>query len=356
MDEDGRVQQLTIDLPAASSAPSLRWGVMGPGWIADRFVHSLRLGSQTATAVASRDLGRATTFAETHDVGSAYGSYEELVNDPEVDAVYVATPHVSHLEHALLCIEAGTPALVEKPLGINAAQARTIHEAASAAGVLVVEACWNYFMPKFMLLRKLLDEGALGSVATVSVDHGEWFPDDHRVLRADLAGGPMLDLGSYDFAFATWVLGAPVDVVSVRTDHPLGVHGQLSTAMIHGGGTQSLLSTSVMGATPLAGFVSGSEGLVTFPSGFYRPGRFTLERQGVEPAEWVEEEIGHDGLHHQAAWFARDLADGRTSSSIRDLEASVVALDAMDTARRRTGIIFPGESAPGVLVDAEQQD
>ncbi len=196
--------------PDSADAPSLRWGVLGTGWIADRFVASLRRHTrQVVAAVGSRTQAAADDAAARWGAGRAHGSYEALVTDPDVDVVYVATPHHLHLPHALLAVAAGRHVLVEKPVGLDAAEARTIGAAAEAAGVFCMEAMWTLFLPRFDVVRRLLADGVLGEPTSVVCDLGEWFGPDHRIQRADLAGEPLLDLGTYPVTLATWALGVP---------------------------------------------------------------------------------------------------------------------------------------------------
>jgi predicted dehydrogenase len=199
-----------------TAAPPLRWGVLGTGWIAGRFTGSLRRNTrQQVVAVGSRSVASAKAFADEAGIGRAHGSYDDLVADPEVDVIYVATPHNHHHRHALLALDAGKHVLVEKPIGLNAAEAAEIAERATERGVFCAEALWTFFLPRFDVVRQLLDDGVLGDVRTLMADHGEWFPDTHRILRHDLAGGALLDLGTYPLAFASWVLGEPERIMAV---------------------------------------------------------------------------------------------------------------------------------------------
>ena len=161
-----------INLPAAlprartpdpRSAPSLRWGVLGTGWIADKFVNALQNhSSQRVTAVGSRNVDSATEFGRRFGIERAYGSYEQLVSDPDVDVVYIATPHNAHLPHALLALQAGKHTVVEKPLALNEVQGQRIADEARSRGLFCMEAYWTAFLPKFDVLRQLLEAGDLG--------------------------------------------------------------------------------------------------------------------------------------------------------------------------------------------------
>src|SRR6478735_7549266 len=182
--------------PDPHDAPALRWGILGPGWIAQRFVESLQANTrQQVAAVGSRSQDRASEFAAQWSLPKAHDSYEALFDDPDVDIVYIATTHPSHRDNAVDALNAGKHVLVEKPLAVDAAGARDIADAAARANCFVGEAMWTKFLPKFDVIRQLLDDGALGEVRTVIADHGEFFTPDHRIWNAELASGPLLDLG-----------------------------------------------------------------------------------------------------------------------------------------------------------------
>ncbi|MDT7580194.1 MAG: hypothetical protein QOK35_1458, partial [Pseudonocardiales bacterium] len=191
--------------PDPMAAPPLRWGVLGTGWIAERFAAALHLATrQRVVAVGSRSVASAKEFADRTGIVRAHGSYADLVADPEVDVVYVATPHNHHRAHALLALDAGKHTLVEKPLALSAAEATEIADRAAAAGVYCAEALWTFYLPRYDVIRRVLADGVLGDVRSMLADHGEWFPATHRILRHDLAGGPLLDLGTYPLAVAQW--------------------------------------------------------------------------------------------------------------------------------------------------------
>ena len=318
--------------PDPLTAPSLRWGVIGTGWIADRFVASLRQhSSQQVIAVGSRTLESALSFADRHTLPAAYGSYEELVADGEVDVVYVATPHNAHLPVALLSLGAGRHTLVEKPLGATADEARRIAAAAEAAGVFCMEAMWTAFLPKFDVIGQLLDSGALGEPLSVVADFGEWFAEGHRILDPALAGGPLLDLGTYLVAFALDVLG-PVDRVQATGDRvPTGVLGQVGALLDHSSGGRAALHTTLRSFTPTTAVIAGSDATLVIDGPFYQPGGFTVTaRDGGPSLRYDEQPIAHQALHFQAAEVARRITTGDTGSPLRPLASSVRTLEVLD--------------------------
>jgi predicted dehydrogenase len=322
--------------PDPMDAPPLRWGILGTGWIAHRFSDAMvRHTRQQVYAVASRTPAGAADFVDAfvgrhagmdgrtpgalRDSGAgartrpaAYGTYEELLADPAVDVVYVATPHHLHLPHGRLALEAGKATVVEKPLGISAAEVAELRDLAASRGLFLMEALWSAYLPKFDVIRQLLDAGVLGTVHSVQADIGEHFGPEHRIMRADLAGGPRHDLLTYPLWFATWVLGDLDEVSEVVTPAPVTlspdrVEGQIAvSARSASGGVASLFAT-ILGDTPTTATVVGSEGTLHLDGPFYQPGGFTVRAHDGRELRYDEPRIGHSGLHFEAAAAAAAL-------------------------------------------------
>jgi predicted dehydrogenase len=335
--------------PDPRGAPGLRWGVMGTGWIAERFVGSLQThSSQQVAAVGSRSHDTADRFAQRFGIERAHATYQALVADPGVDVVYVATPHNAHRDGAVMALEAGKHAVVEKPLATNADEARTIARVAEAQDRFCMEAHWTTFLPKYDVLRQVLDSGALGDVTTVVADFGEWFAPHHRIFRPDLAGGPMLDLGTYLVSLAVSVFGGSPDQVLARGSRLDG--GVMSqTAMILAyGDRQAVLHTTILANTPTRATIAGTRATIAIDGPFYQPGGFTLTRvDGSPPLRYEESPSAHaGGLHFQAAEAARRIADGERESPLRPLALSIETLAIMDEVRRLTDDRFLEEQPP----------
>jgi predicted dehydrogenase len=337
--------------PDPMDAPALRWGVLGTGWIAARFTAALHRDTrQRVVAVGSRSVASAKEFADGAGIGRAHGSYADLVADPGVDVVYVATPHNHHLRHALLALDAGKHVLVEKPIALNAAEAEQVAARAAEKGLFCAEALWTFFLPRFDVVRQVLADGVLGEVRTVLADNGEWFPGTHRILRHDLAGGPLLDLGTYPLALAQWALGSPEEVLAAGQDVPGGeVNGQVSAVLRHPGGALSTLHTTAMADTPCTAVFAGTAATLVLPGPFYQPGPVVVTPAGGgEPRVWDEPATGHGALHVSAAEAARCIADGAVQTPLRPLADSVATMEVVDAVRARLAITFVEESAPGV--------
>ncbi|NUS73753.1 MAG: Gfo/Idh/MocA family oxidoreductase [Corynebacteriales bacterium] len=328
--------------PDPMDAPSLRWGVLGTGWIAERFVRSVvRNTRQRFVAVASRDSERAKTFADRHSIPQSYGSYEELATSGDVDVVYVATDHIAHLDCAKLALNNGKHALIEKPLALNAIQATEIAELAADRGLFCAEALWTLFLPKFDIVRQLLESGVLGETRTVIAELGEYFAPDHRIFRRELAGGPLLDLGTYPVCLATWILGAPAEVLAFGQPHHKGINGQISAILLDTIGNQATIHTTLFNDIPSAASVVGTRATLSLPGPFFQPGEIVLSPAGGStPLTYSEPRIAHDGLYFEAAEVARCIAAGELQTPLRPLEDSIIMLRTMDSIREMCGITF----------------
>ena len=330
--------------PDPMDAPPLRWGVLGTGWIAERFAAALRASTrQEVYAVGSRSVATAARFAARVGASTAYGSYEQLVADPAVDVVYVATPHNHHHPHARLALEGGKAAVVEKPMALNAFQCSDLNDLARSQGTFLMEAMWTLFLPKYDVIRQLLEDGALGEVHTVLADMGEHFEPEHRIWRADLAGGPLLDLGTYPLMLATWVLGAPAHVTAEGTFTADGLNTQAGAMLRSPSDQLAVLHTTQLGNTPTTATVQGSVATLEIDGPFHQPGPFVVRGVDAHVLRWEEERVAHAALHHQAAEVARRVTAGESGSPLRPVSETNKAIAAMDEIRRQLGIVYAEE-------------
>jgi len=332
-------------VPDSRDAPTLNWGILGPGWIAERFIASLqKFTTQNVTAVGSRNKARAQAMADRLGIETAHGSYEDLVSDERIDIIYVATPHTAHHECAVMALDAGKHVLVEKPIAINATQARDIARVASERGKFCMEAMWTFFLPKVEVIDRIIADGWIGEIRTVIADHGEFFTPDHRIMRPDLAGGPLMDLGVYPASLVTRLLGMPERLSAYGQPAPSGVNGQLSVAAEHPGGNQSLIHSTIFSNTPSMATIAGSSGTIIIDGPAYQPGGFTLWLHDSTKVRYEEATSGHEGgLHFEAAAVARSIAAGELENKQRPLADAIGTLEVMDAIREQIGVVFPGE-------------
>ena len=327
----------------------IRWGLLGAGGIAGVFAENLLTEGLTIRAVAARDGAKARAFADRFGILTAHAGYEALVHDPDVDAIYVATTHNFHAEHALLAIGAGKPVLVEKAFTVTAAQAREVADAARARGVFAMEAMWTRFLPHVDVIRRVLSDGLLGEVETLVADHGQWFAPDprHRLYDPDAAGGALLDLGVYPVSFASFVLGAPGRVTAVGTKAFTGVDRQVSAVLdrYQESAATALVTTTLAAATPVTASVSGSQARLEVPGPFYVPQAVRLVTRSGESVESGAPTIrGHEGLCFEAAHFATLVAEQRPESPLLPLDETLAIMETLDDVRAQVGVVYPGEA------------
>ncbi|MCU1537451.1 MAG: Oxidoreductase [Humibacillus sp.] len=329
--------------PTADSVPSLRWGVLGTGWIASRFVASLQASTtQRVVAVGSRTQASADAFAATFAIDRAVSPIEDLLSDPDVDVVYVATPHHLHRSGALAAVRAGKHALVEKPIGLSAAEAQEISAAAAAAGVFCMEAMWTLFLPRFDVVRQVLDAGWLGDVHTVLADHGEHFDPPHRILDPAMAGGSLLDLGTYVTTLATWALGPASAVHAAGSTTATGVNGQSAMVLTHAGSATSVLHSTLLTRTPTTATIAGTAATLTLPGPFFMPGDVVVtSADGSRSLSWTDPEpVGHGALFHSAIEAARCIGEGLLESPLHPAASVHANMTALDEVTRQLGITY----------------
>lgn len=333
--------------PDPADAPPLNWGILAPGGIARIFLSAAReFTRQRFVAVGSRSLERAREFAAGNDIPKAYGSYAELLADPEVQAVYVASPHSEHHAQALAALRAGKHVLVEKAFTQDAAQARELVATAQAGGLTLMEAMWTRFLPRTDVVRQLIADGTLGELETVLADHGQALTHVQRLVDPALAGGALLDLGVYPVSWAVFALGLPARVRAFGELTDAGVDRQ-ETIILDGFAdhphAQAVLHTTLAARTPTTASVSGTTARAELSGTFYSPGGVRLV-SGADEVSWAGDgKAGHQGMCHEAAHFAQLVADGQLESPLLPLAETVAIMELMDEVRAQLGVRYPGE-------------
>ncbi|MGB9094930.1 Gfo/Idh/MocA family protein [Erwinia sp.] len=332
-------------LPSEQSIPVLRWGIIGPGWIAAHFAKALKGHTgQQLVAVAARNGDKARAFADQWGIPAAFSNVDEMLAMKDLDAVYIATPHNHHYPDGLRVLKAGKHVLIEKPLALNAKEGSALQAEAQRQGRLCMEAMWCDFAPKYAVIRQLLADGTLGDLHSLIADHGEFFTADHRIFNADLAGGPMLDLGSYLVSFSVMVAGAPARIQSSGQPANGKVNGQASMLFEHANGMHSVLNTTLFSNTPGGAVIAGRDATLVLDGQFYAPGGFVLtSSQGNKSLRWEEPLNRYTQLYHEVQHFAWCVGQGIQDSPVRPLATSLMTLAAMDTVRGQLGIVFNEE-------------
>ncbi|MBN9606032.1 MAG: Gfo/Idh/MocA family oxidoreductase [Actinomycetales bacterium] len=325
------------------TSPHLRWGVLAPGGIARSQVADLQRVGIPVVAAGSRDLERARSFAADFDIPRAYGSYDELLADDEVDVVYVATTHNAHADAALLALRAGKHVLVEKPFTVTGAQARAIAEAAEAADRVVLEAMWTRYLPSMVRLRDILAAGTIGEVRAVVADHSQLLTHVDRLMNPATAGGALLDLGIYPVAFAWDVLGAPERFLAAATMTATGVDETTSMILEYASGAQAVLTATLASPGATRAFVHGTAGRIEFDGPFYGWVGFTVFDAAGELVERYEPEREGRGMQFQALELERIVASGERTGTIQPIGQTVAIMEFLDAVRERIGLRFPEE-------------
>jgi predicted dehydrogenase len=328
-----------------SGSEKFRWGILGPGSIARAFAQDLTLlQGHTIGAVGSRSLSNAQNFSDIFG-GTAYGSYEELVADPAIDAIYVATPHPSHHNNVVLALDAGKPVLCEKPFSVNAREAQSMIEAATRNQVALMEAMWARFLPHYAKVREIIESAVLGPILSIHADHGQRLADQGiaRLIEPELAGGALLDLGIYPVSFAHMILGNPLHITSQAVMTDKGVDAQTSMIFTYQSGAQAVLTTTMIEQTPCRAVVAGLNGWLEIDRTFYNPADMRVVLNDGTIIEYPNTYKGH-GLRAQAEIFKQLVLSGKLESQILTWADTVDIMKTLDTVREQIGLTFPFEN------------
>lgn len=319
----------------------IRWGILATGGIAARFTEDLALlPDATVAAVGSRSLLTAEAFAETHGIPRAHGSWRALAEDPEVDVVYVATPHSAHFAAASLCLRAGKPVLCEKPVTLDLVSAAELVTIAKEHQVFFMEAMWTRVNPAIRRVATLVADGAIGEVTHVTADFGVQgpFPPGHRMRAPELGGGALLDLGVYPVTFAHLLLGPPGTVAAWASLTPEGTDQNTGLILGYPGGAVATLHCGFVGETGQRATITGTEGRIEIPRHFFRPDGYTLVRgERVEP---VEIPIRGNGMGYEAEEVMRCLREGLLESELIPHAETLAVMRTLDEARAQIGVVY----------------
>jgi predicted dehydrogenase len=323
--------------------------VLATGKIASALVPDLlSLDECEVVAVASRRQESADAFAAEHGIATAYGDYRSLVEDPDVDVVYVATPHALHREHVELAFEAGKAVLCEKPLTLTAGDAEALVAMARERDLFLMEAMWMRCNPGIRRVTELIADGAIGEVTAVHADFGlpGPFPPEHRLRNPALGGGALLDLGVYPVSLAHLLLGAPSEVRSWARLSPEGVDENTGILFGYDSGAVAALTCGLIGGTRNAATITGRTGRIELPSGFHRPQTVTVHRGGTDP-EILEFPAEGWGYHYEAAEVHRCLAAGELESPLVPHSTTLEVMGLLDTIRGQIGVTYAGQENSG---------
>ena len=319
-----------------------RLGIIGAGWIARKMVKALApLDEVEVYAVGSRSYEKAAAFAQEHAIPVAYGSYEELVCDPLVDLVYIATPHSHHYEHAMLALNHGKHVLVEKAFTANAAQASDLIATARAKGLFITEAIWTRYMPLSNTVRDIMESGVIGEPRILTATLCYMMEFKERIVRADLCGGALLDLGVYALNFARMYFGTDI-VRTVTNCHlgPTGMDMHESISLSYADGKMANLQAGALCLNDRQGIISGTEGYIRVDNincpeviEVYR--NYELVERHVKPDDMV------NGYEYQVLECMRCIREGLLESPMMPHEETISIMKQMDELRKEWGVEYP---------------
>jgi len=324
-------------------AEKIRWGILGTGGIASKFADGLSvLTDAELAAVGSRTQEGADRFGEQYQIPRRHASYEALATDPDVDVIYIATPHTFHNENTRLCLEAGKAVLCEKPFAINAVEAAGMIELAREKGLFLMEAMWTRYLPVIMHVRRLIAEGAIGEVRMLTADFGfrTGFNPEGRLFNPDLGGGALLDVGIYPVSLAYALFGQPDTIKTLAGLGETGIDEQSAYLFGYESGQLALLSSAVRTNTPHEAIIAGTEGLIRIPD-WWHARQFTLTKNGE--TEVVELPFYGNGYNYEAAEVMRCLREGLLESETMPLDETLAIMGTMDAIREQWGLVYPKE-------------
>lgn len=344
MTADGYVRAMTAPLDADRP---VRWGILGAGGIAATFGADIAASPHSeVVAVGSRNVDRAAEFARAHGIARPYGSYDALVADPDIDVIYVATPHGQHRDHALLALRACKPVLVEKAFTLNAREAREVVAEARSRGLFCMEAMWMRLDPLMIRAVEIAHSGALGRLTAVRADLSRHFDYDptHRLFDLALGGGALLDLGVYPVSFAWAMLGPPRAVTASGQLSPTGSDLVAALQLAYDGGAVAQVLTSAANDSPDAGLVVGTHGWLRLDPRLHRAETITVSTSaGVETIHGART---GNGYGPQVSEVEQCLRAGLTESPRLPLADTVAILEMLDDARAQLGVVYAADADP----------
>ncbi len=326
------------------TSDTINWGILGPGSIAHQFATGLQSVSDAKLlSVGSRSQEKADAFADKFSAPKRHASYEALAADPDVHAIYIATPHPLHKDAALLCLEHGKAVLCEKPFTVNAKEAEEVIASARAKDLFVMEAMWSRFFPAMGHVRKLLADGAIGEPLMLQADFGfrAGVDPNSRLFSPAMAGGGLLDVGVYVVSLSSMIFGTPSQIAGVANLGETGVDELAAISLLHPGGQVSALTTGIRVNTPQDAVILGSEGSIKLHAPWWKLTKITVNAGGK--SEEIDLPYEGQGMNYEAAEVGNCLRAGKNESDILPWAETLSVMKMLDTLRGQWGLKYPME-------------
>ena len=324
-----------------SPPKNIKWGIIGLGAIANKFAIDLAtIDGAELYAVASRNQEKANEFAKKHNATKAYGSYEALANNPEIDAVYIATPHALHKENALMCLEKGIAVLGEKPFAMNTQEVDDIITKAKEKNVLLMEALWTYFLPHYQFVLKELKNKTYGNILKIESDFGFHRPYDttSRLFNKSMGGGSLLDIGIYPIFTALSTLGLPNGIEASATFFENGTDSTCNMIFNYNNNVKAYLKSSLVEALPTEAVFYCEKGIIKINTQFHAPTTVTIITEDKEETK----DFGYNtiGYNYEAIHFNQLIREGKTESDVMTFEFSRNLIKTLDTVKDIIGLEY----------------
>lgn len=329
--------------PLVSHDGPIRWGIVGTGNIAKIFARDMPLAEGAElVAVGSRSQESADAFGDMFNIPRRYDSYDGIINDPEVDVVYVATPHPMHHDITIQLLNAGKNVLCEKPMAMNVAETREMIEAARSNGRFLMEAVWTRFRPAMVKVREFITNGTIGDVQYMTVNMG-WnnpFDPEFRLYNKELGGSALLDAGVYAVQMVQMVLGEPTEMVSLATLGDSEVDENCMITTKHAGGAIANAGITVRANSRNLAMIAGTKGSIVMDHDWHRPSTFTLFEDGKDPQFF---DCSHEGVGYQYEMMevGECLRKGLTEHPVMPMDDTLMIARIMQDAYRSWGMTFP---------------
>lgn len=323
---------------------TIKWGIIGTGYIAQKFAEGLTVvNNSKLQAVGSRNIETARKFGEKYNIPNVYGSYEELASDPDVDVVYVATPHNLHLSNTLMCLENGKHVLCEKPFAVNGVQVRKMIEKAKEKNLFLMEAMWSRFIPNVLKAKELITNGTIGEVKFLKSDFGVNFPFDpnHRIFSRELIGGSLMDIGIYPVFLSLFLLGKPKKINATAGIGSTLVDNTCSMGFSYDKDLVSVLYSTSIAKTDVTSEIHGTKGKIIFDEWWFTPvPMHHIDEHGNKHS--YNFDFKGNGYNYEAEEVVNCLLQGKKQSDKMSWEDSLLLIDTLDEIRKQCGIVYPG--------------
>ncbi len=322
----------------------VRWGILGSGNIAGKFVKDLLLVENAVLqGVASRNITKARTFSEKYGAIIAYEGYEGLANDPDIHIIYIATPHTFHFEHAMLCLRAGKSVLCEKPMAMNAKEAKIMMDEAKKRNLFLMEGIWTRFIPGIEKVLELIAKDAIGKIEFLKADFG--FKGDgnqeSRVYNKSLGAGSLLDIGIYPVYLSLLFLGVPDTIRAIANFTETGVDASCSMLLEYAGGTKAFLESTILADTSVEALIYGSKGSLQIHSRCHHPREITIKRYDGNTESFTIDYKG-EGYYHEILEVMHCLQHGLIESPRMSHSMSLKLIQTLDFVREKIGLEYDG--------------